>query len=158
MSTEPPTYGLSLCAEVARPGTNGMNWDTGEEDCITRSLLIDFLRIEGKDHLQAEIDRLEGKDSDPYPDTFNSDFFEVDHVFGLTGRLAAMCRDIPGQGKNTWLDIAWCLQNIETNVCSSFLEWAESPMGSWWLPGYGVHAVEDVVEEFRAHRVLGLAQ
>jgi len=65
MSTTPPTYGLLLSAEVPRPGTDGINWDTGEEDCITRSLVIDFLTLKGEDHLQAEIDRLEGKDVDP---------------------------------------------------------------------------------------------
>ena len=133
----PPAFGvLFRCITENDPRCGNEAW-------------IDLEQLEDEDHAEYLIGNVTGKSFDPYPDAWNDEgTFEVAEVRGLGPRLAALATDAEGPFSAVLADLATAIQELEPHQQVSFLAWAESSDGSWWLPGhseYGGQLPEDAL-------------
>lgn len=139
MSTSAPAYGVQIiCTYEDSPRYGRTAW-------------IDFEDLEDEEQADLVIGELTGRSNAPYPDSWIDDgTYEVNAVYGLGPRLAAMASDDEMQGLmlQTWVDLAIAIQQLDEWEVAPFLAWADTDHS--WLPGYDeMRPPDDAVLWFR---------
>lgn len=121
-----------------------------EGPCHGRTTWIDLLAVASADQVEDLIDQLTGRGDDPYPDSWITEgTFAVVSTRGLGPHLSALASDTDGPWSETLADLADALKLLEPSEYAAFHAWVEEGGSTHWLPGYGAHYVEDVLEWFR---------